>query len=162
MGCRVSAKKNKYCHLINARFSVLWLSGKSRSCRFTQVTEHRCFITAQERRGGGPGGAWLLHASLRACRATAHCKDEAGALERRPETEMQCGGLRRKCLRPFTEQSRSCFPGHSLPRNAAGQGPVAHLRHSYCPFCLVGSSYLKSLQQKNLSSHQNPSHLTHP
>lgn len=152
-------KKDKYCHLINPQFSVLWLSGRSRSCRFTQGTAP-LLLLAQERKGGGPGSAWLLHATLRACWATACYKDEAGALERRPETRR--GGLRRKCLQPFTEQSRSCFPGHVLPRNAAGQGPVAHLRHSYCPFYLVGSSYLESLQQENLSNHQNLSHLTHP
>lgn len=130
---------------------------KSRGCWFSRVTKCRPSLLW---RGAevAPGSTRLLHAGLRSDPAAAGFKDGAGAPARRPEH--RCWGLRRKGVLPLTECPRS--PGHSLPKNTAGQGPVAHLRHSYCPMYVVGSSYLKVLQQKGLSSHQNLSRLTLP
>lgn len=59
----------------------------------------------------------------------------------RSEDAMAC---EKRLLPPFTEWL--CCPGHSLPRNAAGQGPEARLRYSSCPFYLAGSFYLKAPQ----------------
>lgn len=102
-------QKNKYCHLINPRFSVLWLPGKSRSYRFTQVTEHRCFFS-HSRGKVAAQGVQGFSTPVQGPAGPQHVTKMRLVLWK-TDPRQRCGGLRRKCLQPFTEQSRSCFPG---------------------------------------------------
>lgn len=147
--------QTKILSLSSSRISVLLLSGRSRGVIHPS---DKVLLPLP-----GRGKHLALRAGLRSGWAAACGEVLVGLVSptvvtRR--TKLTRWGQQSRWLLPFT--SSRCLPGHSLTWNAASQGPVAHLEHSYCLFYLVGFSYSKAVQQKNLLSHQTLSRQTRP
>lgn len=146
--------KQKYCHLVNPR---ILFSGFLEKAEATLHPRDRVLLLLLGRGEHKGPSAGLRSAKLQ--RISGWAGAVHGHQEGRADELLSWGQQRMRWL-PLTVQPRC--PGHSLTWNSAGQCPAAPLGHSYCLFYLVGSSYWRPLQRKNLSNRQNLFHLTPP